>query len=102
VGVTLARRGAPLASKDITLGNSAFGRQLDALLDNVGKSKIAVGAQRTFATGGDPAKESRVVDEMIQAVRQQADKTKNFTLTRVLRRQGMAFDDLVRANKLDK
>jgi hypothetical protein len=102
VGVTLARRGAPLASKDITLGNSAFGRQLDALLDNVGKSKIVVGAQRTFATGGDPAKESRVVDEMIQAVRQQADKTKNFTLTRVLRRQGKAFDDLVRANKLDK
>ena len=102
LGVTLARRGKPVASRDIRLDNSAIGRQLDAALDRIGSSKVSVGLQRMFATGGDPEKSSRVVDSMTQAVRQQADMVKNQRLAKVLARQGSAFSKIVKENKLDR
>jgi hypothetical protein len=88
VGVTLARRGAPVASKDIVLSSSAVGRQIEKALDAVGGSRVATGTAKVFATGGDPAVENRVVDSMTQAVRQQADRTKNNKLARILGIEG--------------
>lgn len=87
LGVTLARRGAPLASRDVVLTNSALGRQLDKALDAVGSLRMTKATERMFATGGDSAVDNRVIDSMVQAIRQQADQVKNTRLVRVLRRQ---------------
>jgi hypothetical protein len=96
VGVTLARRGAPVASKDIVLKSSAVGRQIEKALDAVGGSRAFTGTSKIFSTGGDPAIENRVVDSMTQAIRQQADRIKNDRLSKILAREGR---ELVRVAK---
>ncbi len=92
LGFNLARRGKPIASRDIVLEDSAIGRQIDAALRGISMSRPGRSTQRVFATGGDPTKINRVVDGMAQAIRQQGDRVKNDKLARVLRRQADQFD----------
>lgn len=102
LGFTLARRGKPIASKDIVLSESAIGRQLDKALDAIGRNRATKATQKVFATGGDAAKDNRVVDSIVQAVRQQADQVKNTRLVRILRRQEREFARTVKDAGVDK
>jgi hypothetical protein len=98
LGVTLARRGAPLASKDVVLDSSRVGRKVNEALEAVGSSRIGSAATRVFATGGDRAIENRVIDSMVQAVRQQADYIKNSRIAeRILRPEGRAVTAAAKA-----
>lgn len=102
LGVTLARRGAPIASRNVTLADSAIGRQLDKALDAVASTRAIKATNKVFATGGDAAVDNRVVDSMIQAVRQQADQVKNTRLVKVLRRQQAEFARTVKESGVDR
>lgn len=102
LGVTLARRGKPIASRDIVLQNSAIGRQLDKALDAMGSTRAVRATNRIFATGGDAAVDNRVVDSMVQAIRQQADQVKNVRLARVLRRQEAEFARTIKEAGVDR